>query len=91
MTTHGSTPEHQQRLGDEIIRSYRERISGGVIPAGERLPSEGAICEEFNASRTVVREALQQLRAFGLRFDTGHVCLRLMPRLIRSLPLRQAR
>lgn len=38
----------------------------GLLPPGVRLPSEEKLCEHFKASRTVIREALQQLRGRGL-------------------------
>lgn len=38
----------------------------GLMPPGVRLPSEEKLCEHFKASRTVIREALQQLRGRGL-------------------------
>ena len=40
-------------------------MQGKLIP-GERLPSEEKLCARFNASRTVIREAIQQLRGRGL-------------------------
>lgn len=43
-----------------------ERIEDGTITAGERLPSEGRLVEEFGASRSVVREALHRLQSRGL-------------------------
>jgi len=51
---------------DEVTRQLRERIVDGRIAAGERLPSEPALGEEFGASRTVIREALQRLQSAGL-------------------------
>jgi len=38
----------------------------GSLTPGERLPSEEKLCARFNASRTVIREAIQQLRGRGL-------------------------
>jgi len=42
------------------------RILAGVYPAGERLPTEREMAEEFGVSRHVVREALKRLDALGL-------------------------
>lgn len=43
----------------------REVLAGNLAP-GERLPSEERLCERFGASRTVIREAIQQLKGRGL-------------------------
>lgn len=51
---------------EEIARVLADRIVEGAIAPGERLPSEGRLVEEFGASRTVVREALQRLQSRGL-------------------------
>ena len=46
--------------------ALRQRIVSGPLRAGERLPTEKALAEEFGVSRTVVREAVAALRADGL-------------------------
>jgi GntR family transcriptional repressor for pyruvate dehydrogenase complex len=46
--------------------ALRQRIISGPLRAGERLPTEKALAEEFGVSRTVVREAVAALRADGL-------------------------
>jgi GntR family transcriptional repressor for pyruvate dehydrogenase complex len=50
----------------EIIRHIETEILTGKLPPGERLPSEEKLCERFTASRTVIREAIQQMRGRGL-------------------------
>ena len=57
----------------ESDRSYQKlaaRIAGliteGEFKAGDRLPSERALAERFNVSRTLVREALVRLSQEGL-------------------------
>lgn len=53
------------KLSEQIAdRLEEEIIANGTI--GERLPSEQQLAERFEASRTVVREALKILRARGL-------------------------
>lgn len=47
-----------QRLSDAII--------SGVIPHGDRLPSEAALSTSFNVALVTAREALELLRADGL-------------------------
>lgn len=51
---------------EEIGRTLAQRIVEGDIAPGDRLPSEGRLVEEFGASRTVIREALQRLQSRGL-------------------------
>jgi GntR family transcriptional regulator len=43
-----------------------KEIVAGRWAAGDRLPSEPAICEHFGVSRTTVRQALAELEAEGL-------------------------
>ncbi len=49
----------------EIIDEIEEEILSGKILPGTRLPSEEKLCERFAASRTVIREAIQQMRGRG--------------------------
>jgi GntR family transcriptional repressor for pyruvate dehydrogenase complex len=58
--------EQHQRESDRIVRYYTDRLISGEMRAGEKLPSEFALCDQFGASRTVVREAIQQLKARGV-------------------------
>ena len=52
--------------GAGIIERIEAEILAGKLPPGERLPSEEKLCERFGASRTMIREAIQQLRGRGL-------------------------
>jgi len=54
-----------QRSAGIIEEIEAEILSGKILP-GERLLSEEKLCERFGASRTVIREAIQQLRGRGL-------------------------
>ena len=54
------------RGADKIISSISTKISNGALKSGDRLPSEAKLCEEFAVSRTVIREAIQQLKAIGV-------------------------
>ncbi len=49
-----------------IINALEDEIMQGKLKPGERLPSEEKLCTRFDASRTVIREAIQQLRGRGL-------------------------
>lgn len=49
-----------------IVKALESEIMDGSLTPGERLPSEEKLCARFDASRTVIREAIQQLRGRGL-------------------------
>lgn len=55
-----------ERLSARIAARLEREILAGKMPPGERLPSEEKLCQRFDASRTVIREAIQQLRGRGL-------------------------
>ena len=50
----------------EVVAALEQEILEGTLNPGERLPSEEKLCTRFNASRTVIREAIQQLRGRGM-------------------------
>ena len=52
-------------LAETVIRELSNRIDSGVYGPGEKLPSEQALCKEFNVSRPVIREAVPSLRLGG--------------------------
>jgi DNA-binding FadR family transcriptional regulator len=54
------------RAGDRLYGQLLEQIISGDLGEGHRLPSEMALCQTFDVSRTVVREALSRLQADGL-------------------------
>lgn len=56
----------RETLATQLIEVLRGRIEGGTYGTGDRLPSEHALIAEFGVSRTVVREAIANLRAIGL-------------------------
>ena len=49
-----------------IYLLLRERITGGALPAGVRLPGEPALAAEHGVSRMTVRRALDRLAEDGL-------------------------
>lgn len=55
-----------KQLSSKIVKELEREILAGRLPSGERLPSEEKLCIQFEASRTVIREAIQQLRGRGL-------------------------
>ena len=51
----------------EIVLNYlTELILNGELKEGEKLPTEAALCEKFNVSRTTVRSAIDALAKLGL-------------------------
>ncbi len=50
----------------QLTKLLTREIETGRWDAGERLPSEPAICEQFGVSRTTVRQALAALESEGL-------------------------
>src|SRR5690606_25266292 len=49
-----------------IARQIYEKVVAGQLKAGDRLPTESELSESFGVSRTVVREAIAQLRHEGI-------------------------
>ena len=50
----------------EIVEELELEIKDGKLVPGQRLVSEEKLCDRFSVSRTVIREAIQQLRGRGL-------------------------
>jgi len=53
-------------LAHELVERLKEKILGGDIEPGQKLPAESSLMAEFAVSRTVVREAISRLQAAGL-------------------------
>ena len=62
----GFNQVRQRRLSDDIVQRLEEMILEGTLKAGERLPAERALAEQFGVSRPSLREAIQKLVARGL-------------------------
>jgi len=54
------------RLGVAVVEEIVELIVTGKLKEGELLPPEGALCEHFGVSRTVLRESVKRLEEKGL-------------------------
>jgi len=57
----GSPPRYLQ-----ILAALRARVEAGVYPLETSLPTESELCDEFEASRYTVREALRRLVDQGM-------------------------
>jgi GntR family transcriptional regulator, transcriptional repressor for pyruvate dehydrogenase complex len=69
-------------LGSHVASQLERMIVSGQIAVGDRVPTEGKLCEMFEVSRTVVREAITQLKSIGLvetRRGVGTTVLRNQP------------
>ena len=60
------TPIQSGRLYEKIVEQIEQRILSGDLKAGDRLPAERELCEQFGVSRTAVREAVRALNEKGL-------------------------
>lgn len=50
----------------QVMRSLKDQIMSGRLPAGQQIPSESELTVSFGVSRVVVRQALQILEDEGL-------------------------
>ncbi|MEU1690756.1 GntR family transcriptional regulator [Streptomyces hirsutus] len=58
--------DNSRNSPQEIADILRERIRAGELRAGERLPTQAELAEEFGVERGVVRQALRVLADDGL-------------------------
>ncbi len=58
-------PIKQSRVSEGVIDQIKHSILLGHFKAGERLPSERELAEEFRVSRMAIREALRALELSG--------------------------
>jgi len=54
------------RLADSVVTEIENQILDGALRAGDRIPSERKLAEDFGVSRPSIREAIQKLVAKGL-------------------------
>jgi GntR family transcriptional regulator len=74
----------------QIFNTLSKRMQAGKYPLDMRLPTESELCDEFNASRFTVREALRRLVEQGMvqrRQGAGSVVVSTTPqaRYVHSL------
>lgn len=56
---------------DSALHGLRSLIADGTLRPGDKLPSEGELCEQLGVSRGSLREAIRMLSALGV-LDTRH-------------------
>lgn len=66
MTTQFTPVTSGARLSDQVAQQLAAEISEGRLLPGARLPPEARLVEQFQVSRTVVREAMSRLKSLGL-------------------------
>ena len=54
------------RLYEQIVQQVEESIHKGTLKAGQQLPAERELAQQFGVSRTAVREAVKALHEKGL-------------------------
>src|SRR5215218_596506 len=59
-------PIRRVKLYEEVAARIRDLIADGELRAGEALPSERKLAEQFKVGRAVIREAIRQLEVSGL-------------------------
>ncbi|MFE4669463.1 GntR family transcriptional regulator [Streptomyces sp. NPDC056716] len=64
--TQESSGNDTRRSPQEIADVLRERIRVGELKAGDRLPTQAELVEEFGVERGAIRQALHALREDGL-------------------------
>lgn len=64
-------PRRPRGLVPEIVSALQADMAEGRLAPGDKLPTEAALMERFDVSRTVVREAISHLQAAG-RVATRH-------------------
>ncbi|MFE2043652.1 GntR family transcriptional regulator [Streptomyces sp. NPDC059477] len=64
--TQDTSENDTRRSPQEIAGVLRERIRVGELKAGDRLPTQAELVEEFGVERGAVRQALHALREDGL-------------------------
>ena len=50
----------------QLLQLLERGIASGAFAPGEKIPTEAALCEHYDVSRTVVRQALSDLDRTGL-------------------------
>ena len=82
-----------RKVGDlegQIYRSIRDRVLGGALPAGRRLPSTRALALSLEVSRATVVGAYERLKAEGYLESTAGSATRIgqvaVPLVGRSAP-----
>lgn len=66
MTNQFSPVSSGARLSDQVAQQLAAEIHAGRLGPGAKLPPEARLVEQFQVSRTVVREAVSRLKSLAL-------------------------
>lgn len=66
MSQHFTPVSSGARLSDQVAEQLSAEIKRGRLAPGDKLPTEARLVEQFQVSRTVVREAVSRLKSVGL-------------------------
>jgi DNA-binding FadR family transcriptional regulator len=66
MTVSFSAIQPGLKLADQVARQLEARIRAGNLQPGQKLPTEAELVQQLEVSRTVVREAVSQLKSRNL-------------------------
>ncbi len=64
-------PRSTKKLSQIIVEQLIEKIQSGEFKVGEKIPTELELIETFEVSRSVIREAITELRSLGF-VETRH-------------------
>lgn len=60
-----------KKLSQIIVAQLIEKIQSGDFTVGEKIPTELELIEQFEVSRSVIREVITELRSLGY-VETRH-------------------
>jgi GntR family transcriptional repressor for pyruvate dehydrogenase complex len=67
------SPLEKKRYSEQVAQLIQEKILRDKLEKGARLPTERKLAQEFQVSRTVIREAIRELEVSGLiKIKKGH-------------------
>lgn len=58
--------QEKKSVVDQVLDGIVSRIIDGTLKPGDQLPTEMELCEQYNAGRNSVREAIKKLEANGV-------------------------
>ena len=66
MSSPFSAVKPSAKLSDQVASALEAEIRAGRIQAAQKLPTEAVLAQQFQVSRTVVREAISRLKSLGM-------------------------